>query len=443
MPTRNAFRRPLALLSAATILLGIVAIGAGASAAPPKPFRADFDSSPDPIPAGATATISVTIFNDATPQQLGSSNISAPAGYVIPAQTISLPSPATATVVGSSQIQLRNLAIPALGSFTFAFTAVAPCTGNAAWSLDAKQSNNYQGPPGNSFVLNAGGSDLVTDVVGTCRLAFSTPPANAELGSSAATRSEAITDTPYDPAGDPVAVEILSAAGQRVATSTATVTLALAGGTASAVLELGGSTDVSSAAVAGVASFAGLTVDRVGFGYTLAASSPGIDSGSSTPFNVVQFGQVCAGGTCDSPTAANPSGNVTGDVHATNVPPNTELAVAFAGDDPCAGTGYVPFTPDTFTVLALENGEPSAGVVLQITMVVSNASGRQLQAFEVCYATDIEGKTFVDESGQQVSQGILANCTGAITSNCVVSRSKDRTGTVTLVFTVLDGRGKI
>ncbi len=284
--------RTIAMLSVAALLIGATFAGSVAFAVPMKPYRADFDATPDPIPAGSTATISLTISNISN-GTIGSSDVFAPAGYLIPAQTISLPSAGSATVVGSSSIALRGLSIGPAASLTLQFAAVTPCVGNGPWSLDAKRTADHSGPVG--FALDAAGSDLVTDTSGVCRLGFATEPANAELGSNDATRSEAITGTPYDPSGDPVAVEVLDAAGQRITTSSAAVALTLAGGTEGAVLELGGSTDVSVAAVAGLATFVDLTVDRVGFDYTLGASSAGLDPATSAAFNVVQFGQVCEG----------------------------------------------------------------------------------------------------------------------------------------------------
>jgi hypothetical protein len=100
--------------------------------------------------------------------------------------------------------------------------------------------------------------------------------------------------------------------------------------------------------------------------------------------------------------------------------------------------------PDTITVLALDGGEPATGVTLEITLVIfkSTAAGRPLSGFKVCFATDIPGKTFTDINGATVTQGLLPTCGVADSLNCVVSKTKDRSGNVTIVFRVLDGRGK-
>ncbi len=287
-----------------------------------------------------------------------------------------------------------------LTSLVVTFTAIAPCDGDAPWTVDARRSADHSTGSGD-FQLNAAGSDLVLGLSGRCHLAFATSPASAEFGSGSATQSEAITGTPYDPNGPSVAVEVLDGAGQRITTSAASIALALGGGTAGAVLRLNGSSDVTVPAVQGLATFSPLTIDLAGFDYTLTASSGTLDPAVSGPFNIALVGQICTGGTCDSPATSNGSNTETGAVHATDVPPNLELAMAWTGDDPCAGTGYVPVMPDTITVLALDGGEPAAGVTLEITLVIfkQTAAGRKLPDFKVCFATDVPGKTFTDING--------------------------------------------
>jgi hypothetical protein len=91
-----------------------------------------------------------------------------------------------------------------------------------------------------------------------------------------------------------VTVQVIDAFGNLVPTSTATVTLAV--GTNPGGGTLGGTTTVT--AVAGIATFSDLTLDKAGEGYTLTASSTGLTAGTSAPFSIipgaasaVQFGQ--------------------------------------------------------------------------------------------------------------------------------------------------------
>lgn len=77
-------------------------------------------------------------------------------------------------------------------------------------------------------------------------------------------------------------VGIADAFGNAVSTATTSVTVAFGTNTAGAVL--GGTTTV--AAVGGIATFSGLTVSKVGAGFTLVASATGLASATSNAFNV-------------------------------------------------------------------------------------------------------------------------------------------------------------
>jgi len=80
-----------------------------------------------------------------------------------------------------------------------------------------------------------------------------------------------------------ITVEIQNAAGQVVTTSTALVTLVL--GTNPGGSTLSGTTSVN--AVAGTATFDTLSLNNVGNGYTLVASSSGLTGATSNPFNII------------------------------------------------------------------------------------------------------------------------------------------------------------
>jgi hypothetical protein len=81
----------------------------------------------------------------------------------------------------------------------------------------------------------------------------------------------------------PIEVEIRDQFTNPVTSATSEVTLVIATNPTGATLTGGGPV----AAVGGVASFAGLSVDKVGTGYTLAASSPGLTGATSAPFTVI------------------------------------------------------------------------------------------------------------------------------------------------------------
>ena len=102
------------------------------------------------------------------------------------------------------------------------------------------------------------------------KLSFKTPP-------SGATGGTAFTQQPQ--------VEVDDAGGNAVTTSSASVNLALTGGTGTAGATFSCSTDPV-AASNGVATFAGCKIDKVGAGYTLTATSTSLTSAVSSAFSV-------------------------------------------------------------------------------------------------------------------------------------------------------------
>jgi len=112
----------------------------------------------------------------------------------------------------------------------------------------------------NKFITHLGGGST------PAKLAFTVQP-NASYGAGAT-----IT----------VKVSIETSTGAVVTSDTSAVTLALSGGTAGATL--GGTKTVN--AVAGVATFSNLTVNKVGTAYVLNASDGSLSGASSTGFNI-------------------------------------------------------------------------------------------------------------------------------------------------------------
>jgi hypothetical protein len=85
-------------------------------------------------------------------------------------------------------------------------------------------------------------------------------------------------------AGFSLAVTARDSLGNRATAFTGNVTVAISGGSGKAGASLRGATTV--AAVAGIATFSGLSVDSVGTGYTLTATSTGLTSGTSSAFAI-------------------------------------------------------------------------------------------------------------------------------------------------------------
>lgn len=120
--------------------------------------------SPSTVPASAPSTITATATNESpasTTQQLGSMNITAPAGFTV--LSVTQPTTGSATVVGNV-VQLRNLAIAPKGSASVSIRVTDPAAaGTYTWAALAKQSNNFNGT-NNDFFLDPASSSLTTTV---------------------------------------------------------------------------------------------------------------------------------------------------------------------------------------------------------------------------------------------------------------------------------------
>ncbi|HEY3449480.1 MAG TPA: lamin tail domain-containing protein [Myxococcales bacterium] len=136
-------------------------------------------------------------------------------------------------------------------------------------------------------------NDIDVQVGPAARLAFVQSPLGAQLGVAM-------------PA---VQVAVQDAAGNTVTTSTAEVTIAKGQGPALATL--GG--DLQNPAVGGIATFADLTLDLEGTGFTLKATSGTLASAESAPFDVNNCALGYTGPTCADcvPSYHHPAGQPT------------------------------------------------------------------------------------------------------------------------------------
>ena len=268
-------RVALAVAFVVALLMSVFAVG-GFAATTTKPYKIDI--APHSVAAGSSTTFTATLTNEASPQQLGSVNITAPTGFTVTgAAVVSAPVGATATQVGNA-VQLRTLALPPGGIATFTITATAPCTpSGGAWMVTAKQSNDYNGPPGNDFTADAASNTAISITgAGGCHLHFYAEPADAAINT-------AISSTPFNsPTGTSVQVEVLDGNNHRVTSSTAPISIAINTGTTGATLtgDNSQSGTVTKNAAAGVASFSSLKINTHG-NYNLIATSPGITSAIS------------------------------------------------------------------------------------------------------------------------------------------------------------------
>ena len=136
------------------------------------------------------------------------------------------------------------------------FNAVVIQTAGS-YSLSAN-SAGFTAANSNTFVVSAAAAS---------QLAYGQQPSNAAAG-------QAITPA--------ITVQIEDAFGNLVTTSSAQVALAINANPGSSTLSGGGAV----AAVNGVATFAGVSLDKVGSGYTLDATSSGLSTATSTTFDI-------------------------------------------------------------------------------------------------------------------------------------------------------------
>jgi hypothetical protein len=427
---------PSRLLSAAAATLALAVLAAPAGAAS-KPFT--MDVAPPSAPAGQSTIFSVTLTNQTDQQQLGSADITVPSAFT-GVSAADPAGPATATVTGNV-VHLRNASVPPGGSITVSVTATVPaslaCSGATfTWGVVAKQANDFNGPPGNDLTLNAQASHLTTTVTGGCALRFvaGRQPADARV-------NQTVSAIDYQPSGPSVQVEVVDGAGNRVTSSTATITVALGPSVGSGALH----GTVTVAATGGVASFSTLSIDAPG-SYTLRASSPGLSSATSDAFRVDQVAVACVEDVTCSATIAN--GTTTFDVTAPgNAGTDAGVLVLDNGIGvaiDCAGYDELTATP---TVIEGPNRAKT------VTSTIDKRTMNQLpnngaSFLQMCFGAPYTfatrpgtSLTGVDTNGDSVADffyGLLPDC-GA--PPCVSSRKKTNAGDGVIVTQTPAGTG--
>ena len=153
-----AFRvHPGRMAAIAATLLAVFALPASpAAATATKPFSVSFSANPVPagvsipggMPAGMTIEhFTVTLRNDTKTQKLGSANVTPPQGFTV----TSTPTVDRGTLLAplpDGTLRLRDLYVAPGKTVTLTLDLRLPCvTGPAtfAWTIDAKQSNDYNG----------------------------------------------------------------------------------------------------------------------------------------------------------------------------------------------------------------------------------------------------------------------------------------------------------
>lgn len=436
------------IVTAVLVVLAWPATPVSGQVAEHKTFTVDVTYA---VPAGdADAVLTVTLQNTSSNQSLGSANVEVPAPFAVVA------APRDTDPSTTSVLELRELGLAPGDATDVAVTVdVQRCTPgtSAAFDAVAKQSNTFNGS-GNDFFLDADASHLTVQVTGTCGLAFVAQAGDAEVAPTTITRVD------FDPAGDPISVEVRDAADTGRAThATPAVELSAANPGVDpgqdGPIVLGGTT--SSTAVDGFATFApGPTLSPSAFDYTLTAAAdldgdgPSDATTTGAPFDIVDDQVACPPGEpCAAPASATRDGQrVTASFGAGAEPASLVVSLG-AADVPAFTCSDVP--GDRATAQYLFVGGDAGDRTGTLTLTIPDAS-QPLKTYEVCWAAPYPFTT--DGGGQSSAQGIkpggdaalhvgtLPDCARhqAPARPCVGERSLDRrTATATIVIKA-DGR---
>ena len=187
---------------AAVLAIIALAICADSAAAATKDYSLTI--APSTVPAGRPVAMAATFTNRTKQQRLGSADLTPPQGYVgASIASFSRPAPATATIVGGV-VQLRTLDLPPGGTATVVLNVTTPCSAPTAsvWSnVIVKQSNDFNGSPGNNLTLDPATSSLTTTTTGACTVCVEDTSCSANLGGAAGS-SSVVTSNPSAPQPD-------------------------------------------------------------------------------------------------------------------------------------------------------------------------------------------------------------------------------------------------
>jgi hypothetical protein len=424
------------LLLLLVLMLASAALpGSAGAAQTDKPYEVRL--TPATVQAGAPATIAATFSNPAgARQQLGSANLTVPAGLT--ARSASVASPGTASVSGQT-VEVRNLSLQPGRSVTIRIevevTVRASCTATVlTWAVQAKQANDFQGLPGNDLTLLAS-SSLTTTVSGVCALRFVTQPANSRVG-------EPITGTPYGP-GQPVSVELVDGAGDRVSSPSTEVTIALGSGSGPGTLTGTKTVDTNAD---GVARFADLKIGAPG-GYSLEATAPGLAPVTSTSFKIDTVASFCAENTADALCTVTTSTGQTG-ASVTATPSATSadagfLTLSFNAGPQFDCVGSPKISPDIALLDFTSPNRTKVATLIFNKRLMQRIANNGASFLEVCFASPVpfpvkgglvelsrtQGTFDWNGDGlvEPVYAGLLPDCS-ARTPPCVANRKKTGAG---------------
>jgi hypothetical protein len=187
-----------------------------------------------------------------------------------------------------------------------------------------KQSNDFKGPPGNTFSPLDSSSNLAATLQGACTLSWTAPPADALINTRVSTLD-------FNPTGPAPAVSLLDGAGGGIAGRSVNVVLGISSGLGALAEPVSGTTDAS-----GVAKFENVKIINAPGYYRLSATAAGLTAVTPDPFLVQTTAQECSAG-C--------SGSIAGKVDVTVTPgsyPGGTLSLSVLG----ASLGVAPNCDD-------------------------------------------------------------------------------------------------
>ena len=295
--------------------------------------------SPTSVVAGSSTNTLTFSFTAGTVALVSGAQVTvaAPAGWTAPSTssgnngytTLTLGSCTAGTLTHTGQtIQVTGLACPAGGTLTIIYGAsghVSAQAGTGSAVFTAQTMNN------GGTLTNIATSPVVTVTGAASKLVFTVQPSNTTVGLAI---SPAVQVSVEDSSGN-------------VVNSSASVTIAI--GTNPSGGHLSGTLTV--AAVAGVATFNNLAIDTAGTGYTLAASSTGLTTGTSSAFNIIALPTSTPTSTATSTPSSTPTNSPTNTATRTSTASSTptNTATNTATSTPTSTPTYSPTSTTTFT----------------------------------------------------------------------------------------------
>jgi hypothetical protein len=216
MPKAGFIVARISFLVLAASTLGVAMFAAPASgqtstcSSTTKCFFAVEPVTPSNPAAGTNTSFSFTIQNEASPQQLGSVQISAPTGFKITGASVAPGASGTASFTSGSALFI-NLDVAPSSTATLTVNATVPCgSGSYQWGIAAKQSNNFNGS-GNDFQLDPNSnsiSNLSGTLTGSCTVAPPCQSSTCSASASSATGTSVTVTTSSAVKGDVIVAGI-------------------------------------------------------------------------------------------------------------------------------------------------------------------------------------------------------------------------------------------